>query len=363
MGLSDFATMFLGAGALLSIAGGLGVCGYNCKWFDEYGTYRLQWKGYNAIVANSVVSAGVIGVFYAVAAIAAIVVLFLGLGKMIVVIVFAIVAVLYLGVMVPEAILLDKTKYGGYGSIWVPYEKRTWHEDEDWIKWVVSWQTEQDKVGWDLRIANMKDEEKLVWTMAKQHLDEILTSGYSYSDPYGYFSFTVNRIEGYDTPVPMVYNENNRWVSWSLAGLSDITEYRHSCIIDYVSPDTDISPLAGLPVTAECEKITIETVDCVGGWTRRKLENAIIDKCIEIRERVLESVVKEGGDEHLWGKDEKAADAAKTEREKLLEDMYNTPALRIVDSVMLGVQTVGFVLVVVGIIFFFVGGTAQVSKE
>lgn len=360
MGIGDLSPMFLGAGALLSITGGVGVCCYNCKWYDEYGTYRLQYKGLNGPVASSALCSGIFGVLQAIAAIAAIAVLLLGLGKVFVVIAFAIVAVLYLGLMIPEAFVLDKTQYGGYDeegnidmNVWVPYEKRNWGEDKEWLDWVTTWGIENEKLTdkFDEMRNDMKDQK--------------------YADKLWYGKLIVegalDSIGGYNIADAKYYKkQDDEYGKWTdvMVGLDWTAK---PCLIDYTASGTNVLPLSDASEPwqwTKCEEITIETTECVGGWSAKKLENAIIDWCQEAYERALQTLLEESKDEKLWGKEEKASYVAKLQKEYIHGSKYTLPSLRFADSIFLAVQTVGFVLVVVGIVFFFIGGEgAKVSKE
>ena len=117
---------FLHVGAILTVIGGLFACCYNCRWYNAIGDARRGYKSMEYFLASSAMASGIFGVFAAIAAIAAVALSFTGLSNTIVTIVYAVTLVLYLGEMIPEAVLI------GQGALFSTGDARL-RKDRDWI--------------------------------------------------------------------------------------------------------------------------------------------------------------------------------------------------------------------------------------
>ena len=111
MGRRSVCSIVLSASAVLAVVGGVGACAYNGRMYDKMKNYTKQFESSFTLSLNCALSSAIFGIFRAIVSITAFALLIVGLRR-VVSILLIVSAVLYLGEMITEALLLDAIKYG-----------------------------------------------------------------------------------------------------------------------------------------------------------------------------------------------------------------------------------------------------------
>ena len=323
MGLASVCWILLGAGAVLSVVGGVGACAYNGRAYDRLKGYKRQFEGSFKKPLDCALSAAIIGVFRAIVSIAALALLIVGLPKLIVAILFIVSAVLYLGELIPEAIFLDAVKYGLEGSSikLLPAEK---HEcSPTGTAKLVEWITTYEQ--WT---ASIPRESQEIW----QRIKYLLQGAY-----------------GYETGYCWNWNDAGRWQAMYVEG---------SCLLDFTKTE-----FPDMVTDSDCDKIKVGVTECVGGWSASSVLSEVKKAC----KKQYQEMKEQEEMAQKWGTDVKGYANAMMEKEAKMsmtgQIEYYPSTWYVANSIILGVQTVAFIATIVGVILHFISGGKDVTEE
>lgn len=326
--MKKYGLFFLGGGVLLAVVGGFFACCFNCRWYVDFGDNRRVYKGPNNLVAQCALSSGIIGIVCAAVGLVAVCMTLCKVHGCVTTAMYITTLLLYVGEMVPEAILLTQTQWGisttNFGAsvlerltqnIYVPILQANWYEtDPEFRWWVDESGAEQEKYA-PVDEYTINNAEQLQY-----FIDELL----------GYYTATSY----YFVPESVIPEEK-------YANRSCIINYNMSMIdIDYVE-------------YSNCSLLRIETVKCVGGWSASALTNSLINVCntyLDILEDsidVEDSVTFEGA-QVTWAE---TADAMQQVESSLFAE-DSVYALDVANRVMIAIQSVAFIVTMIGVVTF-----------
>lgn len=330
--------MLLGIGAIFAFTGGLGVCCYNCRWYDKNKNWGKSYGGIWKKDCDCTLSSGIFGIFRAVLALIALILLLVDVKKIVVAILFIITLVLYLGELIPEAILIDDLKYGKE-TFASNYECDT---GSDFYKWLTE---DYTRLSTENAPTTVEDVAKV--TAIAQFLPASLESGACW--------------EWRSAPV----NYGN-WQRVSPVG---------SCVINY----KDSTVPTGELTKDSCDDFDIAVVECRGGWSAGSLTSAVKGHCKTYFDRVEEQakIVLPASEE-----DKKNQKGEKSKAKRIMNDAIADAALvelvgaslqeigpeqfvsslSLANQILLGCQTISFVATLIGVILLFIKGGAKVSS-
>lgn len=322
------ALFFLGGGGFLAIVGGFLACCFNCRWYIDFGDNRRVYKGPNKLVAQCALSSGIIAIVCAAVGLIGVLLTLCKVRGAVIGAIYITTLFLYIGEMIPEAIILEQTQWGidmtNFGSsvlerltqnIYVPILEANWYDtDPEFRWWVDESAAEQEKYA-PVDEYTVRNAQQLQY-----FIDELL--GYYTATSYHFLPETVVPEQKYA---------------------------KQSCIIDYNVSTIDIDYVG----YSNCSLLQIETVKCVGGWSGRALTNALRNVCNTYLEILQDSIVVDDsiafeGAQITWAE---TADAEQQLQSSLLteDSIYS---LNLANQVAVAIQTVGFALTLMGTIMF-----------
>ena len=340
MGLKKIAFTFLGIGAIFAFTGGLGACAYNCRWYDKNNARGKSYGGQAKRPLDCALTSGIFGIFRAVLALVALILLLVDVNKIVVSALFIIDLVLYLGELIPEALIIDDLKYG----LSLPPECDL---NSDFYKWLNG----------DQARAQIEKEQGL--------------TGDDLQKP--------RRWENFHSFIPGYYTGICYYWRQQVGGTLRFTEMqaRPSCVIDYKA-STIPSPVVGETFVAKdnCDDYNI-VAECRGSWDGDSLTSQVKSVCKQYWKDKEEELVVEG--EAKTEDDKKAIlDAKKDGYKKYMNyAISDTGAGRaglsivptflssfsLANQILLGCQTIAFVATLVGVILLLLKKVAKVSSK
>ena len=332
MGLREVSLVLLVSGAVLGIDGGLGICCYKGRFANVNIDYLKQWGGLTVKpVVQCALASCIFGIFRAAVCITVFVLLIIGFNRLIVSILFLVSAVLYLGELIPEAILLWKCQYG-----WSPdYQESLQlngrplsHEcdpSSEFVKWAENYQMEvaQAKASY---LGNQPDD-----PTKTAHIQN------------------VDRAAGY---LPDAFNSGQCYL-WGTGDAGWGLRYKTNlAVFDYAKSKAP----AQMSTQADCDSIDLVVLKHKGGWTSGACTSAAKKACKE----------DFGDPPSLEGDPKKArsdyyAKQYRTGWNSQIET--STEGLYTCNSLFLGVQTFAVVMTVVGVILSGVSGGGKSDPD
>lgn len=368
-------------GGLLTFAGGIYVAVYNFRWHDVFGDNKRVWGGPNGSVADCAVASGVFGVLAALVGLVGFVFVMFGLPNMLTTIVFIASLVLYFGEMIPEAVLVNKTKYGGtaQGSYFylINHAKQSvrFEGDDDFVDWYMG--------AYD-RLSAYNKPEKLTEGAIKdiEWLEGVVGSlpGYYVLDRWGVA--TCDRSGEYLSEAGGMEFIDLDWESKHKLFYTEIcvkeefpVKYRASgmdgdfvpCVIDYNSTVLDLhrevkdeSGSSSYELLGDCDKINV-VAECRGRWSEGLLTKYAKKECkAEQEPRLDERLEKKEltAEEYL---DELVSSNNEVAKEKAKAKFIGVDSLNEHNKIIISIQTVAFFITALGVVLSFIGGSSAVS--
>ena len=341
MGLKKITVMFLGIGAIFAFTGGLGVCAYNCRWYDKNNLWGKSYGGTWKRPLDCALSSGIFGIFRAVLALIALILLLVDVNKIVVAVLFIIDLVLYLGELIPEALLIDDFKY----MTMVYPECDT---NSDFYKWLDGGQQQaQNQKNQGL---TPEDRQKV------QRWSEISLF-----------------LAGYKSGMCRAWRTDGTWQegAWTEQGPVD------SCVIDFAASTIPASaPTSNFVSKDQCDNYNIVVSECRGGWSADDLTSQARKVCKDYWSQ-REKMTPSGTNEEEYKKSSLDADKwyGKTLMNAAISDTYISGAqydafptafvssVSLANQILLGCQTIAFVATLVGVILLLVRKAAKVSSK
>ena len=342
MGLREISFVLLISGAVLGIVGGLGICCYNGRFANAHIDYLKQWGGLTVKpVIQCALTSCIFGIFRGAVCITALVLLIIGFNRLIVSILFLVSAVLYLGELIPEAVLLWKCQYGliydseSSSSYSGPAAKLTLngrplsHEcdsSSEVLQWYTNYPIEksQAKDNYAGSDENKLDHVRMVDDIASSYLPPAFKSGFCYMLGVG------------DTV-------------WRPVGETDLA------IFDYAKSKVRTSS----PTTkADCDSIDLVVLKHKGGWTSGACTSAAKKAC------KLDVDASEGS--YPEGDPKKVSSDVQAKRYRTVWSNTieaSSEGLYTCNSLFLGVQTFAVVLTVAGVILSGISGGGKSDPD
>lgn len=340
MGLKKIAFTFLGIGAIFAFTGGLGVCAYNCRWYDKNNALGKSYGSQYKRPLDCALTSGIFGIFRAVLALVALILLLVDVNKIVVSVLFIIDLVLYLGELIPEALIIDDLKYG----LALPPECDL---NSDFYKWLSGDQAraqqekEQGLTGDDLQKPRR-------WTSIQSYVREYYTGTCYY---WRYEEGVISEMSSAGT--------------------------RPSCVIDYKA-STIPSPVVDQPFVAKdnCDDYNI-VAECRGSWDGDALTSRVKSACKQYW-KDQEDIVAIAGAKTQEELKEAYLDYTKKYSKKMMDlrisDTTNIRAeptqvqdylssFSLANQILLGCQTIAFVATLVGVILLLLKKVAKVSSK
>ena len=340
MGLKKIAFTFLGIGAIFAFTGGLGACAYNCRWYDKNNARGKSYGGQAKRPLDCALTSGIFGIFRAVLALVALILLLVDVNKIVVSVLFIIDLVLYLGELIPEALIIDDLKYG----VFLPPECDL---NSDFFKWLNGDQAR-----------------------AQQEKEQGLT-GDDLQKP--------NRWENFHSYIPGYYTGSCYY--WRQQGggtlrLENMSP-KPSCVIDYKASTIPNPAAEGSFVAKDnCDDYNI-VAECRGGWDGDALTSHVKSLCKQYWKDKENDIVTEG--EATTEDDKKAIlDAYKNIYKRRMnyaisdtaagKDSVNLvprylSSVSLANQILLGCQTIAFVATLVGVILLLLKKEPKVSSK
>lgn len=343
MGLKKITVMFLGIGAIFAFTGGLGVCAYNCRWYDKNSVWGKGWGSQYKRPLDCALSSGIFGIFRAVLALVALILLLVDVNKIVVAVLFIIDLVLYLGELIPEALIIDDVKYG----MGVPPECDT---SSDLYKWITGGQVEAQRQ----KNTGLTGED---WQKVTR------------------WGSLVKYIPGYDTQSCFVWETRVGQPYPEFVDKSGVA----SCVIDFKAssiPDSTV-----LEFVQNCDDYNI-VADCHGGWSEGDLTSQVKSACKRYwndMEDQSHALIPDGktAEEFKKGYVDYFKKTTKTLVNHAIADDGSAEAtvdglpfvqtylssFSLANQILLGCQTIAFVATLVGVILLLVRKVGKVSSS
>lgn len=350
MGLRDISRALAVLGAALAVVGGLGVCCYNLRFFNTNKLYMKQWGGLILKTClQCAISSGIFGLICALVAGVGLVLIIIGFNPKISSILLIVSAVLYLGELIPEAVALNKYKWGGITGRYIqdvpdtyplpptqlpvwrdsvslisPYGQYVIKRDDELVTYDTNWELEFDK-----SLATCGNEE--AQAKCKSDWDRLR----------GLFLLSGALVPG------------SAYVETEEGGYEMVDPSHELFVPDFqkFGLPTEFNDDLGTWTESTCDKFDIGVKSYKGGWSSKAVTDHIRSECKSAFQ------LKKEQEELRDVQDHKDYQAKVSRKEESGYSSASLSTFNVVNSIFLGIQTFSFVATLIGAILGFLGGS------